>query len=494
MAIDRLAQPLRAATLAALVVSQVTSAASSSVSTLRQVAVLSRHGVRGPYGFGTTSPTAEQIDAFLTAQAFVNGAFPACSSLVPITKGTRLLFEQGQDPTATCPVCSRTLYEGMIGAPDCRFVVAENRREIEELNTLLDCCAPVACAVNASDAAAASNDTQCTFFDVPTQWRGDFYSPWKDALASADYMAEFLTLLALNNMTIPAPFTFEKILELARIHEAHMDLVTNEVNSENFGGTFLAHLTASFEQTMTGKALPLPAGKPGPKLAQSLDNRFLYYAGHDINLLYVRNLLRLEWYSHGWHPHEPTPGSMLIFELHSSDHAESSPLTSNASVKVGRRLVGASETPSPDSYYVKALFVTASPLQMRDGTPLSADHPPNVVPVIIPECSRDVRLSDGSIDVRCSFADFKALMSRSLKHECVADTLRPFIDSIDGRSGGGSSSDSAHALHLPVFLWVAFVALVAVFVGIVIRHFVGERRRRTPSKQEYGSLPQVTTE
>ncbi|GLD99369.1 hypothetical protein PINS_up008088 [Pythium insidiosum] len=381
----RTASLLRALTLAALALSHAICVVMGSASTLRQVAVLSRHGVRGPYGFGTRSPTPEQISTFvrnpkiqlplaardwgtsddpneivspkltqhgyrlvelmgeyfrnhlyrdflaetsckrafayadanqrdnLTAQAFVDGAFPSCADLVPITKGTRLLFEQGQDPTATCPVCSRTLYEGMVGAPDCRYVVAENRREIEELNTLLDCCAPVACALNSSDTTAMSNDTQCTFFDVPAQWRGDFYSPWKDALASADYMAEFLTLLALNNMTIPAPFTFEKILELSRIHAAHIDLVTNEVNSENFGGTFLAHLAASFEQTMTGKALPLPSGKPGPKLAQSLDNRFLYYAGHDINLLYVRNLLRLEWYSDGWHPHEPTPGSMLVF-------------------------------------------------------------------------------------------------------------------------------------------------------------------------------------
>ncbi|GLD99368.1 hypothetical protein PINS_up008087 [Pythium insidiosum] len=81
-------------------------------------------------------------------------------------------------------------------------------------------------------------------------------------------------------------------------------------------------------------------------------------------------------------------------------------------------------------------------------------------------------------------------MSRSLKHECVADTLRPFIDSIDGRS----STDAGQSLHLPIFLWIAFVALVVLFVGIVIRHFVGERHRRSPSKQEYGSVPQVTTE
>ena len=70
-----------------------------------------------------------------------------------------------------------------------------------------------------------------------------------------------------------------------------MDLITNEVNSASFGATLLAHLTASFEQNVMQKALPVAKGK-GPHLLQGPDNRLLYYAAHDINLLYVRNILR----------------------------------------------------------------------------------------------------------------------------------------------------------------------------------------------------------
>ena len=73
-----------------------------------------------------------------------------------------------------------------------------------------------------------------------------------------------------------------------------MDLITNEINSASFGGTLLAHLTASFEQNILQKTLPVAKGD-GPHLAQGPENRLLYYAAHDINLLYVRNLLRCVW-------------------------------------------------------------------------------------------------------------------------------------------------------------------------------------------------------
>jgi hypothetical protein len=43
----------------------------------------------------------------LTAVAFLSGLYPSCKDLVPITKETQLLFEQGQDPTPDCPVCSK---------------------------------------------------------------------------------------------------------------------------------------------------------------------------------------------------------------------------------------------------------------------------------------------------------------------------------------------------------------------------------------------------
>lgn len=212
---------------------------------------------------------------------------------MPITAETRLLFEQGQDPTANCPVCSKTVYEGITGSNDTRFLIQEIRDEIEQINDILECCAPSVCEATTSALAAltAMDNGTCGLFDVPSQWNGAFYAPWKDTMSTADYFSEFWLLQSLNNMTLPAALSFEKILALAKVHEMHMDLITNEVNSANFGATLLAHLTASFEQNVRGVPVPIGEGE-GPRIAQTPDNQFLYYAAHDINLLYVRNLLR----------------------------------------------------------------------------------------------------------------------------------------------------------------------------------------------------------
>lgn len=58
--------------------------------------------------FSGTTNVAPFLYVQLTAQAFLSGLHPKCKDVVPITAQTRLLFEQGQDPTANCPVCSKS--------------------------------------------------------------------------------------------------------------------------------------------------------------------------------------------------------------------------------------------------------------------------------------------------------------------------------------------------------------------------------------------------
>jgi hypothetical protein len=197
------------------------------------------------------------------------------------------------------------VYNGIAGAPDCRYIIHENRKEIHEINRLLGCCAPPVCGIDPppppppTPRPAGVNQTntshpphECSFFDIPSVWSGAFYEPWKDPLSSAQYFTEFLMLQALNGMPLPRGIPFHKVKELSRLHEAHMDLITNDVNSANFGATLLAHMTASMAQRASGKNITLPANVNGPTLAPGPQNRFLFYAGHDINILYLRNLLR----------------------------------------------------------------------------------------------------------------------------------------------------------------------------------------------------------
>eukprot|EP01050_Picozoa_sp_SAG11_P036891 SAG11_NODE_14269_length_619_cov_0.636538_1_plen_46_part_00 len=41
----------------------------------------------------------------------------------------------------------------------------------------------------------------------------------------------------------------------------------------------------------------------------------MYYAGHDINLYYVRVLLGLSWLTDSWNRDQSPPGGLLRFEL-----------------------------------------------------------------------------------------------------------------------------------------------------------------------------------
>lgn len=161
---------------------------------------------------------------------------------MPITAETRLLFEQGQDPTASCPVCSKSgttaiavrvsiaaiiarsdncvvcflvhcvVYEGITGANDTRYLLQEIRDEVAQINDILQCCAPAVCA-------ASNGNGTCNLFGVPTRWNGAFYEPWVDTMSTANYFSEFWLLQSLNNMTLPNGLSFETILKLSRVHK-----------------------------------------------------------------------------------------------------------------------------------------------------------------------------------------------------------------------------------------------------------------------------------
>ncbi|KAI9916103.1 hypothetical protein PsorP6_008190 [Peronosclerospora sorghi] len=571
-----------------IMVAHRTIALDTPESGLRQVIVLSRHGVRGPYGLGSEVPSEKVLKKYvqnpnvtlplsatawgtsetedpseivspkltkhgfhvikrmgeyfrkhlysgflnatcketfayadqnqrdnLTALGFLSGLYPLCKQLVPITKGTHLLFEQGEDPTASCPVCSKAIYEGITGSNDTRFVLQEIQTEIEEVNKLLQCCATSVC----NDDEDSEDSATCDLFGIPTQWNGAFYLPWKDTLSNADYFSEWLLLQSLNNMSLPSQLSFEKILSLAKIHETHMDLITNEINSASFGATFLAHLTASFEQNIRQKVLPVAKGK-GPHILQGPENRLLYYAAHDINLLYVRNLLRLQWHSKGWHPHQPVPGGMLVFELHATapeSSSQSTPIVSKSrtlnsaimsEAPISWHVEGADDVRFNDNsrFYIKLYFVAASPEQIRYGDELSPKNPPDRVQVTIPSCSEEIDIGNGSIDVRCPFSKFKKLIGQTLKHVCVADTLRPFVESLTYASHDSNptvtstltqmrdvkieNSDDLNqspkaVVTFETLEWTMFGILISFFIALLIRHNI---KRRT-KQQMYDAIP-----
>ena len=87
-------------------------------------------------------------------------------------------------------------------------------------------------------------------------------------------------------------------------------------------------------------------------------------------------------------PNESPPGGFLEFDLSSTETRE------------GRE------------FFVKAFFVSQTYQQMRAASPLTATDPASRVFAAIPDCA-------GGPELSCPFEEFKALVLREIKEECV---------------------------------------------------------------------------
>lgn len=108
------------------------------------------------------------------------------------------------------------------------------------------------------------------------------------------------------------PLTEQDILDLSQLHaEFVSEIVTNDVMAQHFGSTLLTHFLASFVQTVTQKPIESSTHivttsqhssdrtsldqrqtpDAQPRIFHGLQNRFLYYAAHDINICFIRRLL-----------------------------------------------------------------------------------------------------------------------------------------------------------------------------------------------------------
>ena len=86
------------------------------------------------------------------------------------------------------------------------------------------------------------------------------------------------------------------------------DAHASQVRHGCWGGCArLAHLSATIEQLLGGASNPSLKSKPNDKM--------VYYAGHDINIYFVRKLLGLQWLTESYNPNQSPPGGMLRFEL-----------------------------------------------------------------------------------------------------------------------------------------------------------------------------------
>ena len=337
--------------------------------------------------YADSDPTGRDI---LTARSFMAGLLPGIVVPVHANKSqVANMFNQGGAPGGGNPACqgpTQRQVEGTIGG-NGRAISVANAQMIDAMSSAISCCQPIVC--HPTTGVRANRSEPCTLMGMPTTWVGKFYMFFTGPIFQAAGLTEYLQLLYLNNMSLAhaAPGVDEAgLARLVSLHQEGLDVTEDYIATQAFGSDMLAQLLATIEQLATGKTVQGLLSKPTDKL--------VYYAGHDINIYFLRNFLRLNWLTKSYNMNQAMPGGMLTFDLMTEDDNDND----GSSVQ----------------YYLRVSFVSQSYFQQRTAAPLTGAAPqPDSVFVTIPECATGPQGT-------CPLEDFRALVLNAIRSECVS--------------------------------------------------------------------------
>eukprot|EP00300_Choanocystis_sp_HF-7_P022287 c21482_g1_i1.p1 GENE.c21482_g1_i1~~c21482_g1_i1.p1 ORF type:complete len:502 (+),score=80.70 c21482_g1_i1:35-1507(+) len=221
------------------------------------------------------------------------------------------------------------------------------------------------------------NKYPCRIPDLPLHWIHLHWAALGGPLQVAGYFAEFFLLEYLNNMSFAFDqMTSREIIDSDRLQVNLYELVDTRYAARSFASMMVAYIIGTIRQTVTGASLPGMMHGPSAKL--------VYLAGHDTNLVLLRYLLGFDWIVDGWTQNTPPPGGMLVIELHE-----------DAGAKV-----------------IRLFFEVARPEQIRGLSTFTPRSPPSRTRIAIPGCETDT-----SID--CPVDQFLQILATSVNLNCV---------------------------------------------------------------------------
>lgn len=333
--------------------------------------------------------------------------------------------------------------EGSLTSPQCRMSPREQSQALAggaNATALTEYYLPlinrVGSIINCCNASLCDGATPCRMANLPIRWLDLHWSALGGPLAVAGYFAEFFLLEYLNNMSFAfGQMSPRDVVDADRLQVNLYELVDTKHAARSFASTMIAYVIGSLQQTLTGASLPGMMHGPSAKL--------VYLAGHDTNLVMLRYMLDLDWVVEGWVQNTPPPGGMLVIELHEERQAQ----------------------------FVRIYFEVARPEQMRSLHDFTPADPPARTRVVIPDC-----VSDTSID--CPVNEFLRILAQSTNPECIQiDGLQKIVRDLLPKSP--EPSTGAGWKWAFVGTAVGFGVLFLVLGGLYFR-----RRRRSSNLDE----------
>lgn len=168
------------------------------------------------------------------------------------------------------------------------------------------------------------------------------------------------------------------LYDMTKLHVMNMELYCGLPSFAQVTSTNLMwQVVGTMDQTLSGVK--------NPAMFAPKDNKFSLYVAHDENIMAIAAFLGgLTWKAEGFLKNDPGPAGALVFELHR--------------VKWSGQLI------------VRGYYVIASLDQMRNGTTLTLDTPPQRIPLRIPACGNRYD---------CPYDQFKSYITSHVSQESI---------------------------------------------------------------------------
>ncbi|MFA6034575.1 MAG: histidine-type phosphatase [Myxococcota bacterium] len=260
--------------------------------------------------------------------------------------------------------------------------------QLQTMQTVTQCCQPAACATPANPSPAS-----CSLPELPSAVSVSSKTGaigFGTLFVAAETVAEQFELEYAQGMpqTGCATTTGAQCVgwgaippggmnDMMKLHVLYFDLIYRLPSyAQTSSSNLMWQLVGTMDQTLTGVK--------GTGMLAPVTSRFTLFVGHDDNQAAIGAFLGgVTWQAQGYQMDDPGPAGAFVFELH--------------------KVKGVAQP------VVRLFYVIATLDQMRNGTSLSLQTPPQRIPLTIPAC--------GGTD--CPYAQFKTLITGKVLQNCL---------------------------------------------------------------------------
>lgn len=353
-----------------------------------------------------------------TAKGYLDGMFqseatPDCG--IPVIQSDAATDPNNQDPyivTAGAGVCTSykptgidttadlAAFNAQIGGTPATLINTYST-QLQTLQAVTQCCQPAACATTTNP-----KPTSCSLLELPNTINstGEVLFAPGSLFNVADSVTETFEMEYAQGMPETECATTmgaqcvgwgaippDGLNQMTKLHVLNLVNLTSQLPSfAQVGSTNLMwQVVGTMDQTLSGVK---NTASSSPILAP-IGSKFTLFVAHDDNVAAIAKFLGgLQWQAEGFAANDPGPAGALVFELHR--------------VKQSGDLI------------VRLYYVIASLDQMRNGTTLSLDTPPQRIPLPIPSCG-------GRLD--CPYDTFKSIVTSNVRTDCLVPTVPKLI-------------------------------------------------------------------